>query len=77
MDKGTNVTLWCNADGIPNTIEYQWTKDGNALPNQTTNAYTINDMSLEDIGSYECVPSNAVGTHNATTITVNIRSTSL
>ena len=29
-------------------------------------------MSLADIGSYECIPSNVIGTHNTSMIRVNI-----
>jgi Leucine-rich repeat (LRR) protein len=39
---------------------YQWYKDGNLLSGQTTNTLTIDNVGLEDIGSYELKVSNGI-----------------
>ena len=33
----------------------------------------ISDVSFDDIGEYECIPSNSEGTHNSATTQLDVR----
>ena len=71
---GSSITLQCIAIGIPNTVEYQWKKNGVLLSQETTQSLVIANISLTDIGKYECIPSNDEGTYNTSVIQLDIRS---
>ncbi len=73
-DIGSSITLQCNAFGIPNTIEYRWTKNGDLLPAETSQNLVFANIGLNDIGEYECIPSNDEGTFNTSMIQLDIRS---
>ena len=71
-DAGSNVTLTVTASGDPDNITYVWKKDGVIIPGETSNTLILNDISGDDIGQYECIPSNSVGSHNSSIIQVDI-----
>ncbi len=49
------------------TIEYQWRKDGVAIPNATESIYTVDPVAMEDAGDYDCVVSVLPGGNSETT----------
>ena len=71
-DAGSEVTLTVTASGDPSDITYIWKKNGVIIPGETFNTLTLNDVSGNDIGQYECIPSNAVGSHNSSIIQVDV-----
>ena len=71
-DAGSDITLEITASGIPDDITYVWKKNGVIIPGETYNTLILNDVSENDIGQYECIPSNSVGSHNSSMILVNI-----
>ena len=71
-DAGSDVTLTVTASGDPDDITYVWKKNGVIIPGQTSNTLTLSDVSGDDIGQYECIPSNSVGTHNSSIIQIDV-----
>ena len=71
-DAGSNITLEITASGIPDDITFVWKKNGVIIPGETTNTLILNDVSGDDIGQYECFPSNSVGSHNSSIIQVDV-----
>lgn len=55
--KGTKFSLRCLAFGIP-TPHYQWYKNGQLLPNKTSDTMQIECATAEHEGSYLCSVSN-------------------
>ena len=72
--KGSSVVLEVTASGIPDNITYQWKKNSNIIPLQNSRSLTLGPVDTTDIGSYECIPSNSLGTHNTSVIQVDLRS---
>ena len=72
-DNGATVTLEVTAEGTPNNITYEWSKDGVVIPNEVSNTLTIDPISVNDIGEYECIPSNAAGSFNSSIIQVDVK----
>ena len=72
VDAGSDVTLEITASGDPDDITYVWKKNGVIIPGETSNTLILNDVSGNDIGQYECIPSNSVGSHNSSTIQVDV-----
>ena len=72
--KGSSVVLEVTASGIPDNITYQWKKNSNIIPFQNSRSLTLSPVDTTDIGSYECIPSNSLGTHNTSVIQVDLRS---
>ena len=72
VDIGSSVTHSVIASGIPDTITYEWRKDGSIIPGQTSNTLTINNTGFNDIGVYECIPSNTQGTFNTSIMQLDI-----
>ena len=72
-DNGATVTLEVTAEGTPNNITYEWRKDDVVIPNEVSNTLTIDPISVNDIGEYECIPSNAVGSFNSSIIQVDVK----
>ena len=72
-DAGSNITIYITASGDPDDITYVWKKNGVIIPGETSNALTLNDVSPFDIGEYECIPSNSVGSHNSSIIQVDVQ----
>ena len=75
-DEGSDVTLEITASGDPEDITYVWKKNGVIIPGETSNTLTLSDVSVDDIGQYECIPSNSVGSHNSSIIQVDVKSES-
>ena len=71
-DADSDVTLEITASGDPDDITYVWKKNGVIIPGETSNTLILNDVSGDDIGQYECIPSNSVGSHNSSTIQVDV-----
>ena len=71
-DAGSEITLEITAGGDPDDIKYVWKKNGVIVPGETSNTLILNDVSGDDIGQYECIPSNSVGSHNSSIIQVDI-----
>ena len=61
-------------------LSFVWKKDGVRLSNSgriqgaSTSSLTISNVTLNDIGLYECIPSNQDGSFNSSMTQVNIRS---
>ena len=72
-DIGSNITLEITASGDPDDITYVWKKDGVIIPGETSNTLVLTDVSPFDIGQYECIPSNSVGSHNSSIIQVDVK----
>ena len=71
---GSSVVLEVTASGIPHKITYQWKKNGDIISLQNSRSLTLSPVDTSDIGSYECIPSNSLGTHNTSVIQVDLRS---
>ena len=71
-DAGSSITLTVTASGDPNDITYLWKKNGVIIPGETSNTLILSDVSPYDIGQYECIPSNSVGSHNSSIIQVDV-----
>ena len=69
----SNITLEITASGIPDDITYVWKKNGVIIPGETSNTLTLRGVSIDDIGQYECIPSNSEGSHNSSIIQVDIK----
>ena len=72
VDAGSDVTLEITASGDPDDITYVWKKNEVIVPGETSNTLILIDVSGDDIGQYECIPSNTVGSHNSSIIQVNV-----
>ena len=72
-DAGSNITLEITASGIPDDITYVWKKNGVTIPRETSNILTLHGVSIDDIGQYECIPTNSEGSHNSSIIQVDIK----
>ena len=71
-DAGSNITLTVTASSDPDDITYVWKKDGVIIPGETSNTLILNNVSPFDIGQYECIPMNSVGSHNSSIIQVDV-----
>ena len=71
-DAGSNITLTVTASSDPDDITYVWKKNGVIIPGETSSTLTLSDVSGDDIGQYECIPSNSVGSHNSSIIQVDV-----
>ncbi len=56
---GESLTLSVTAEG--GELEYQWRKNGAAIPNATQAAFTLNDIEPADAGTYTVVVSGNCG----------------
>ena len=71
-DAGSEITLEITAGGDPGDITYVWKKHGVIIPGETSNTLTLSNVTGNDIGQYECIPSNSVGSHNSSIVLVTI-----
>ena len=55
------LVLTCEADSDLN-VTYQWKKNGNTIPDSTSNQLILTNMQRLDSGNYTCHASNPVGT---------------
>ena len=69
---GSDVTLEITVSGDPEDITYVWKKIGVIIPGETSNTLTLTDVSVDDIGQYECIPSNSLGSHNSSIIQLDV-----
>lgn len=69
-----SITLQVSATGSPaagsESMNYQWKKNGVAIPGLTSPSFGLIDFSADDAGTYTCVVSNDVG--SATTQPVHL-----
>ncbi|MDB6056640.1 MAG: glycoside hydrolase family 25, partial [Verrucomicrobiales bacterium] len=67
----SNKTFTVTATGTP-APTYQWRFNGTAIPNATTNGYTVSNAQTTDAGSYSVIVSNVAGsvTSSSTLLTV-------
>ena len=72
-DVDSSITLTVTTSGDPDDIIYVWKKNGVIIPGETSNTLTLLDISGDDIGQYECIPSNSVGSHNSSIIQVDVQ----
>jgi Leucine-rich repeat (LRR) protein len=56
----SNLTLMVTAGGAHNN--YQWLKNGVAIPGATQNSFSIDSVALSDAGTYSCDVTNTVVT---------------
>ena len=58
---------------VGNDLQYQWYKDGEAIPEANETTYRTPELELSDNGSkYWCVVFNSIGDTESTHITVNV-----
>ncbi|MCL5098540.1 MAG: immunoglobulin domain-containing protein [Candidatus Omnitrophica bacterium] len=57
---GESQTFSAYADGDP-AVTFQWLKNGQPIPDATNIALTLNNLRLEDAGTYTLVASNQLG----------------
>lgn len=71
VDFGGTATFTVAATGTP-APSLQWRKGGVAIGGATTGTLTLDAVTLEDAGTYDCVATNTAGstTSNAATLTV-------
>lgn len=61
------------AQGIPGTITYNWYRNGVLVSTtDTVGSYSL-VVDVNSIGVYECVPVNIHGTHNTSSVLVNVK----
>ena len=71
---GNSVSFTVVANGANTT--FQWTKNGQNIPNANAATYTVNIAATTDTGSYTCYVTSSCGnaTSNAATLVVNLPS---
>ena len=69
--------------GSSSALSFVWKKDGlrlfdsNRIQGASTSSLSISQVIVDDIGIYECFPSNANGTLNSSSTILNIRCKSI
>jgi serralysin len=58
--EGGAVFLYANATGSP-APSFQWRRNGNNIPGQTSNSLILNPVNAGNVGSYTCVATNSCG----------------
>ncbi|MBE7499557.1 MAG: immunoglobulin domain-containing protein [Verrucomicrobiales bacterium] len=53
-------------------LEYQWTKNGDPMPGQTTANLTVSSLVTSDTGNYAVVVSNAFGSVTSSTVALTV-----
>ncbi|WP_299584638.1 PKD-like domain-containing protein, partial [uncultured Sunxiuqinia sp.] len=79
--EGENVifNVVADANGVP--LNYQWRKNGTAIPGATSSSYTLTNISTADAGNYDVVISGTAGftcssvTSTAALLSVNTKGT--
>ena len=69
---GGSVTITVVADGTPN-LTYQWRKGGNELSGKTGASLTLDNLTVNDSGSFDVIVGNAYGTATSTAVQVNVQ----
>jgi hypothetical protein len=63
-DDGGNVTLECTNCAYPSNVQYQWKMNDTDINGQTSNTYTIyNVTDLHFSSDFQCIANNSVGTN--------------
>lgn len=60
--EGTSVTLTAEFDPVVGPVQFRWSKDGVALPNQLGPSVRLSPVQISDAGSYTVEVSNTGGT---------------
>jgi len=68
--QGATVSFAANAIGDP-TPNYQWQFNGTNIAGATNSGYTILSTSVTNLGLYDVVASNAVGTNVSTSASLS------
>ena len=66
-----SVTLRCKATGYP-TPEYQWVKDGAALPDGVDEELTFDSADTSDSGKYHCIVSNRLNAEKSNAVELQV-----
>ena len=80
VTEGDNVTLSCNASGIP-VPTITWTRNGSVLNSSVarislgaeSRELTITNISRADSGDYRCVADNSKGTNISHAATLDVK----
>lgn len=67
---GGTINLSVTASSFSQPITYQWSKNGAVLTGATTATLTINNASVDDVGSYFVAVANENGAVNSATVAV-------
>ncbi len=67
------ITFECIAEGVPNDITFVWRKNGEIIVGEVGPTYTIGSVSISDVGTYECIPNNAYGYHNSSSMALKLK----
>ncbi len=51
---GDPMTLKLTASALSGAVQYQWLKNGNAIPDATSDTYHVDAFSTDDAGAYTC-----------------------
>jgi hypothetical protein len=65
------VTFIATAEGTA-PVTWQWLKNGLPIAGATSNSYVISSATLSDAGSYRARATNAGGSAESNTITINV-----
>ena len=68
---GDTLQLLCEANSTL-SLTYEWKKDGNTLPEFTTNELAIANLQQLDSGNYTCFANNPVGSAESITTSVTV-----
>ncbi|MDP0491974.1 MAG: immunoglobulin domain-containing protein [Verrucomicrobiota bacterium JB023] len=71
LDPGSTATFTCEAVGT-SAISYQWSKDGDLLPGETSPSLTLPNAQEADEGSYTCTVTNGSGSVTSQTATLDV-----
>ncbi|XP_003390255.2 PREDICTED: hemicentin-2-like [Amphimedon queenslandica] len=74
VSSGSSVNISVVAGGTPTEINYQWFRNGMAIPGETGSTLSIRNVSTTDIGLYSCTPSNSRGSANSSSTTISVTS---
>ncbi|XP_059900608.1 B-cell receptor CD22-like [Gadus macrocephalus] len=72
IEEGSSVTLSCSSDANP-AADYTWFKEQDDSVEESGQNYTLSDMTSELGGNYYCQAHNAIGHHNSTWSSVNVK----
>lgn len=61
----------CKATGYP-TPQYQWVKDGAALPDGVDEELTFDSADMSDSGKYECIVSNRLNAEKSNAVELQV-----
>jgi hypothetical protein len=73
VDVSSNAMIEVIASGIPNVLNYNWTRNGIQLDGETSSTLAISNVTTHYIGTYTCTPFNDRGTTNSSSTTLSVR----